>query len=345
MVRPTTATSASARSTPPGARCPRASRTTSATQAQRLPLAPHHGHRPLRRAHGGADPHPRWTWTPSTASRRTGSTRRAVPTSQADDEEGRFAWLRQLLEWQKELADPHEFLDAVKLDLFPDEIFVFTPRGEVINLPRRSPRPVDFAYAIHSEVGNHCAGAKVNGKMVALRHVLVDGDTVEIFTSEQQFPRKDWLEFVASGKARNNIRHSIRAGQTQEVARARPRHPLQGASPRRSVTRQGSFVRRAGKSRRGRDPRRNGGGSVRVGELREARAVECRPALEGRGGRRRAGGEAGHRPGANSKPVQALGAWRRRLGQGVRVNGLPNTCSSASAAAAIRCPVTTSSAS
>jgi GTP pyrophosphokinase len=133
------------------------------------------------------------------------------------EDERRFAWLRQLLEWQSELADPHEFLDAVKLDLFPDEVFVFTPRGEVINIPRRS-TPVDFAYAIHSEVGDHCAGAKVNGKMVPLRHVLVDGDTVEIVTSDQQFPRKDWLEFVASGKARNHVRHAIRVS---EKARSR----------------------------------------------------------------------------------------------------------------------------
>jgi GTP pyrophosphokinase len=131
---------------------------------------------------------------------------------EADDEEGRFAWLRQLLEWQRDLADPHEFLDAVKMDLFPNEIFVFTPRGEVINLPRRA-TPIDFAYAIHSEVGDQCAGAKVNGKMVPLRHVLVDGDTVEIETSQHQFPRKDWLDFVVSGKARNNIRHAIRQSE------------------------------------------------------------------------------------------------------------------------------------
>lgn len=124
----------------------------------------------------------------------------------------RFTWLRQLLEWQSQLADPHEFLDAVKMDLFPDEVFVFTPRGEVMNLPRRS-TPIDFAYAIHSEVGHHCAGAKVNGKLVPLRHALVDGDTVEIITSEHQVPRKDWLDFVASGKARNHIRHAIRASE------------------------------------------------------------------------------------------------------------------------------------
>ncbi|MFP6639100.1 MAG: TGS domain-containing protein, partial [Myxococcota bacterium] len=128
----------------------------------------------------------------------------------SQEDEHRFSWLRQLLEWQRDLADPHEFLDTVKMDLFPDEVFLFTPRGEVINLPNRA-TPVDFAYAIHSEVGDRCGGARVNGKMVPLRHVLVDGDTVEITTSEHQFPRKDWLEFVVSGKARSRIRHSIQA--------------------------------------------------------------------------------------------------------------------------------------
>jgi len=125
-----------------------------------------------------------------------------------DDE--KFAWLRQLLEWHQDLEDPHEFLDIVKVDLFPDEVFVFTPRGEVINLVRGA-TPVDFAYAIHSEVGAQCAGAKVNGKMVPLRYRLSDGDTVEIVTSASQYPRKDWLDFVVTGKARSRIRHSIRA--------------------------------------------------------------------------------------------------------------------------------------
>jgi GTP pyrophosphokinase len=129
--------------------------------------------------------------------------------SDAEDER-KFAWLRQLLEWQRDLDDPHEFLDAVTVDLFPDQVFVFTPRGEVVNLPAQA-TPVDFAYAIHSEVGAHCAGAKVNGKMVPLRHPLQDGDTVEILTSQAQVPRKDWLDFVVSGKARSRIRHAVRA--------------------------------------------------------------------------------------------------------------------------------------
>jgi GTP pyrophosphokinase len=125
------------------------------------------------------------------------------------------------VEWQKEISDPHEFLDAVKLDLFPDEVFVFTPTGEVINLSIGS-TPIDFAFAIHSEVGSHCAGAKVNGRLVPLRHRLKDGDTVEIMTSPSQTPKKDWLEFAASSKARNHIRHAIRqAGKTRAIALGR----------------------------------------------------------------------------------------------------------------------------
>jgi len=131
-----------------------------------------------------------------------------VRSNDAADET--FAWLRQLLEWHKDLEDPNEFLDIVKVDLFPDEVFVFTPKGEVINLARGA-TPVDFAYAIHSEVGAHCAGAKVNGKMVPLRFRLADGDTAEIVTSASQYPRKDWLEFVVTGKARSRIRSAIRA--------------------------------------------------------------------------------------------------------------------------------------
>ena len=135
-------------------------------------------------------------------------------TGAREEDEQKFDWLRQLLDRQQELSDPHEFLDAVKVDLFPEEVFVFTPRGDVINLPRGS-TPLDFAYAIHSEVGSHCAGARVNGRIVPLRHALVDGDTVEILTSEAQFPRKDWLEFVVSGKARARIRHAVRAAEQE----------------------------------------------------------------------------------------------------------------------------------
>ncbi|MAG32215.1 MAG: GTP pyrophosphokinase [Deltaproteobacteria bacterium] len=139
----------------------------------------------------------------------------------AEHDDTKFDWLRQLVEWQREISDPHEFLDAVKLDLFPNEVFVFTPTGEVINLPSGA-TPVDFAYAIHSEVGSHCAGAKVNGRLVPLRHKLKDGDTVEIVTAASQTPRKNWLEFAVSTKARNHIRHSIRqAGKDRAIALGR----------------------------------------------------------------------------------------------------------------------------
>ncbi|CAG0993747.1 GTP pyrophosphokinase [Myxococcaceae bacterium] len=131
-----------------------------------------------------------------------------------DEDAAKFAWLRQLLEWQRELSDPHEFLDTVKVDLFPDEVFVFTPRGDVMNLPKGA-TPLDFAYAIHSEVGAHCAGARVNGKLVPLRHRLSDGDTVQILTSTSQIPRKDWLEFVVSGRARSKIRHAVRVAEKE----------------------------------------------------------------------------------------------------------------------------------
>ena len=131
-----------------------------------------------------------------------------------EDDAAKFAWLRQLLEWQRDLSDPHEFLDTVKVDLFPDEVFVFTPKGDVINLPKGA-TPIDFAYAIHSEVGAHCAGARVNGRLVPLRHRLSDGDTVQILTSASQVPRKDWLEFVVSGRARSRIRHAVRDAEKE----------------------------------------------------------------------------------------------------------------------------------
>jgi GTP pyrophosphokinase len=123
-----------------------------------------------------------------------------------------FAWLRQLMDWQRELSDPTEFISSVKFDLFSDEVYVFTPKGEVKELAHGS-TPVDFAFAIHSEVGQHCSGARVNGRMVPLRYRLKNGDTVEIITSAQQKPNKDWLAFVKTARARNRINHFIRQEQ------------------------------------------------------------------------------------------------------------------------------------
>ncbi len=131
------------------------------------------------------------------------------------DEDGKsFAWLRQLMEWQRDLKDPTEFIETVKIDLFQDEVFVFTPKGDVKALPKGS-TPIDLAYAIHSEVGGHCSGARVNGLIVPLRYALRNGDTVEILASPNQKPSKDWLKFVITSRARTKIRHFIRMEQRE----------------------------------------------------------------------------------------------------------------------------------
>src|SRR5438874_2491268 len=129
-------------------------------------------------------------------------------------DEQKFAWLRQLMEWQQDLKDPREFLETVKVDLFTDEVFVFTPKGDVRSLPQGS-CPIDFAYAIHSEVGAHCAGAKLNGKMVPLRTKLKNGDSVEILTNANVRPNKDWLGFVKTSRAQAKIRQFIKMQQRE----------------------------------------------------------------------------------------------------------------------------------
>ena len=115
-----------------------------------------------------------------------------------------FVWLRQVLEWQQEMKDPREFMETVRVDLFPDEVYVFTPKGDVKALPEGS-TPIDFAFAVHTEVGLHCVGAKVNGKLVPLRYTLRQGDIVEILTSPTQHPSRDWLKIVKSSRARTKI--------------------------------------------------------------------------------------------------------------------------------------------
>jgi GTP pyrophosphokinase len=124
--------------------------------------------------------------------------------SERDHFDEAFKWLRQLLESQKEFNDPKEFLDTVRLDLFPDEVYVFTPRGDVKALPEGS-TPIDFAYTVHTDVGHHCVGAKVNGKLVPLRYTLRQGDIVEIVTSPTQHPSRDWLKIVKSTRSRSKI--------------------------------------------------------------------------------------------------------------------------------------------
>ncbi len=116
--------------------------------------------------------------------------------------------MRQLIEWLQEMEEPSEFLSTLKVDLAPVEVYAFTPKGRVLELPRGA-TPVDFAYAVHTEVGHQCAGAKVNGQMVPLRHEIVSGDVVEILTQKGHKPSRDWLSFVKSSHARSKIRHWI----------------------------------------------------------------------------------------------------------------------------------------
>lgn len=126
------------------------------------------------------------------------------------EEAQKFGWLRELAAYQRNLKDPAEFLESVKIDLFPDEVYVFTPKGEVLVFPRGA-TPIDFAYAIHSEVGHRCSGARCNGAIVPIRHRLKNGDVVEIMTSPSQRPSKDWLDSCATTRATNRIRSYLRA--------------------------------------------------------------------------------------------------------------------------------------
>jgi guanosine-3',5'-bis(diphosphate) 3'-pyrophosphohydrolase len=126
--------------------------------------------------------------------------------SQADDQ--RIVWMRQLIEWVQEMQEPSEFLSTLRVDLYPEEVYTFSPKGRVVVLPRGA-TPIDFAYAIHTEVGNQCNGAKVNGAMVPLRHGLANGDVVEILTQKGHEPSRDWLSFVHTSRARSKIRQWI----------------------------------------------------------------------------------------------------------------------------------------
>ena len=133
----------------------------------------------------------------------------------ARDEE-RLNWIRQLVEWQKEMTDPNEFLSSLKMDLYPDEVYTFTPKGKVVVIPADG-TPVDFAYTIHTEVGHTCVGAKVNGRMVPLRTKLRTGDIVEIVTQKDHKPSRDWLTFVKSPRARNKIKHWLNEDQRRRA--------------------------------------------------------------------------------------------------------------------------------
>ncbi|HEX8708646.1 MAG TPA: bifunctional (p)ppGpp synthetase/guanosine-3',5'-bis(diphosphate) 3'-pyrophosphohydrolase [Pyrinomonadaceae bacterium] len=131
------------------------------------------------------------------------------------DDDKAFQWLRSLVEWTQEVKDSRDFLDTLKLDLYPKDVYAFTPMGKVIQLPRGA-TPVDFAYAIHSEVGNTCTGARINGRIVPLRSEIQNGDVVEILTTANSHPSRDWLNFVVTSRARNRVRHWVAEQQRAE---------------------------------------------------------------------------------------------------------------------------------
>jgi GTP diphosphokinase / guanosine-3',5'-bis(diphosphate) 3'-diphosphatase len=139
----------------------------------------------------------------------------------ASEDDQRVVWMRQLIEWAREMREPAEFLSTLKVDLYPEEVYIFTPKGKVLTLPRGA-TPVDFAYSIHTDVGHQCVGAKVNGQMVPLRHPLSNGDVVEIATQKGHGPSRDWLSFVRTSRARSKIRQWINLNerkQAKEVGR------------------------------------------------------------------------------------------------------------------------------
>ena len=136
------------------------------------------------------------------------------PISARDEQ--RLAWVRQLVEWQREMTDPNEFLSTLKIDLYPEEVYTFTPKGKVVVLPKDA-SPLDFAYSIHTEVGNTCVGAKVNGRLVPLRSKLRNGDIVEVVTQNGHTPSRDWLTFVKSARARNKIKHWLNEHQRERA--------------------------------------------------------------------------------------------------------------------------------
>jgi GTP pyrophosphokinase len=131
-------------------------------------------------------------------------------------DEQRLAWVRQIVEWQRDMTDPNEFLSTLKIDLYPEEVYTFTPKGKVVVLPKEA-TPIDFAYAIHTEVGNTCTGAKVNGRMVPLKTRMRNGDIVEIITQNGHTPSRDWLTFVRSSRARNKIKHWLNEHQRERA--------------------------------------------------------------------------------------------------------------------------------
>ena len=294
------ATRRSASSTRCGSRCPGASRTTSRSRSRTCTsrsTRPWSGRRAsASRSRSGP---PRCTGSPRRASPRTGRTRRRGATGRAARRSrrrtrSRSAGCASSSSSRRSVADPREFLETVKVDLFSDEVFVFTPKGAVKSLPRGA-TPVDFAYTIHSEIGEHTVGAKVNGKLVPLRYKLKNGDTVEILTSPHAHPSKDWLTFVKTSRAQARIRQFIRQAEHRrsiEIGRERRRARVPPLRRDAQQGRQGRHARQGGE--RARLPHRAttcSPGSATARSRPQRRAPADRP-----GGEARRAAPRGRRP-------------------------------------------------
>ena len=155
--------------------------------------------------------------------------------SKGEGDAAELPWLSQLLEWQEEISEPGDYLESLRIDLYKDEVFVFTPKGQVLGLPAKS-TPVDFAYAVHTEVGHRCIGARVNGRLVSLDHELDNGDTIEILTSraEDAGPSRDWLRMAVSSRARSKIRAHFNRERREDIF-VRGRDALQRALRRKGI--------------------------------------------------------------------------------------------------------------
>ena len=224
-----------------------------------------------------------------------------------------FQWMRQLLEWQQEVRDPQEFINNLKIDLYPEEVYIFTPRGEVKALPRGA-TPLDFAYAIHTDVGHRCVGARVNGKMVPLRTRLKNGDIVEIVTQAGHTPSRDWLNFVVTSRARSKISHFVQRGRTSAQHRPRAQAVREGRAPFRPQPEDVAGVdgiREAGRRIRQRQSRRADRGDW----LRQV-VAENRPA---RAGARTASSSRKSPPTTASFPSSSASCVRAKTE--IKVNG------------------------
>jgi GTP diphosphokinase / guanosine-3',5'-bis(diphosphate) 3'-diphosphatase len=214
-----------------------------------------------------------------------------------------FQWMRQLLEWQQEVRDAQEFIQDLKLDLYPEEVYTFTPKGEVKALPRGA-TPVDFAYAIHTDVGHRCVSARVNGKMVPLRSRLKNGDIVEIITQAAHTPSRDWLSFVVTARARNKIRHFVQAEEKARSIELGRRLLREGGASLRPEHEDAPRERGDDKGGRG-VRRRTNGRTPRLDRVREARrtpgAQQARPPGSAAGAAARREGRVGCPPGARQR--------------------------------------------